>query len=210
VHDDRSVMVTAMRLSPDQTESAAAALARAFFPDPLWVHILPDAEDRRRSLPAFFAATVAFGLLHGRVDSTPAVDGAAVWIPPATAGEEAAGPDAAEYGAVDDQFDAAAAARFDGMVRHYQALRERDMPVAHWYLACLGVDPSRQRLGIGRALLQPVLETADATGLPCYLETENEVNLPFYRGLGFRIVSLGTIPAGGPSYWTMRRPPSGG
>jgi len=201
-------MVTAIvPLSAPQTRRAGAMLARAFLDDPLWVHILPDAGTRRRALPAFFTATAEYGRLHGRVDSTPLTDGAAIWIWPATDPKHAAGTEAAEYGPVEEQFDRAAAARFSLMVEHYQALRKRDMPGPHWYLACLGVDPARQRLGIGRSLLEPILQLVDQAGLPCYLETENAVNLRFYHRQGFEVLEQGRLPGGGPEFWTMRRPP---
>jgi GNAT superfamily N-acetyltransferase len=190
-------------------QQAGSTLARAFMNDPLWIHILPDEPTRRRAMPAFFTTTAAYGVDHGRVDTTPQTDGVAIWIPPAFDGSEVAGTDAAEYGAVEEQFDLAAAARFTAMVEHYHALRRRDMPAPHWYLACLGVHPERQGRGIGHALLKPVLQTADRARLPSYLETENEANLLFYASQGFEVLEQGVLAGGGPRYWTMHRRPPG-
>jgi ribosomal protein S18 acetylase RimI-like enzyme len=90
---------------------------------------------------------------------------------------------------------------------HYERLHKRDVPPRHWYLPTLGVDPPRQGQGIGGALLQPVLARADAEGLWCYLETEKEKNVPFYRKHGFEVAAEGDLAGDGPHFWTMRRKP---
>lgn len=50
----------------------------------------------------------------------------------------------------------------------------------HWYLDRLAVEPVHQGRGIGAALLAPVLEACDATGLPAYLEASSERNAALY------------------------------
>jgi GNAT superfamily N-acetyltransferase len=56
----------------------------------------------------------------------------------------------------------------------------------HWYLAFVGIEPTIQSRGVGRALLSPVLETADRTTTLCYLETPFPRTHAFYERLGFR------------------------
>src|SRR5262249_28789734 len=77
----------------------------------------------------------------------------------------------------------------------------------HWYLMLLGVEPSDRGQFIGGALIDPVLSRADSDALPCYLETFNSANLPFYKKRGFRIIGGGKIPRGGPDFWAMMRAP---
>jgi ribosomal protein S18 acetylase RimI-like enzyme len=77
----------------------------------------------------------------------------------------------------------------------------------HWYLWALGVDPPYQGQGVGGQLLQPVLAEADAAGLPCYLETETERNVAFYRKHGFDVATAGPDPRQGVMVWTMVREP---
>ena len=71
----------------------------------------------------------------------------------------------------------------------------------------LGVEPSEQGKGIGGALMQPILRRAGAEGLPCYLETQNERNLPFYERDGFEEVRDGEVPKRGLRVWAMVRDP---
>jgi ribosomal protein S18 acetylase RimI-like enzyme len=58
----------------------------------------------------------------------------------------------------------------------------------HWYLWVLGVEPEQQGRGTGSQLLQRVLLSAGAQRVPCYLETENPRNIPFYQKHGFRLI----------------------
>jgi hypothetical protein len=46
-----------------------------------------------------------------------------------------------------------------------------------------------------------------ADGLPCYLETEKQINVPFYNRHGFDVVVEIDLPKGGPHIWTMKREP---
>jgi ribosomal protein S18 acetylase RimI-like enzyme len=78
---------------------------------------------------------------------------------------------------------------------------------AHWYLATLGTAVELQGKGVGSALMRPVLAHCDAAGLPCYLESSKERNVPFYRRHGFEVVREVRLPDDGPSIWTMWRMP---
>jgi predicted N-acetyltransferase YhbS len=75
------------------------------------------------------------------------------------------------------------------------------------FLAVLGVDPELQGQGIGGALLQPVLDRADQHELPCYLETVEPSNLPFYSRHGFGVLDEGVEPTSDLRYWTLLRSP---
>jgi GNAT superfamily N-acetyltransferase len=77
----------------------------------------------------------------------------------------------------------------------------------HWYLATLGTDPEVQGKGIGSALMRVVLGHCDDEGLPAYLESSKERNVPFYSRHGFKVVKEVPIPGGGPKIWTMWREP---
>ncbi|MDX1580270.1 MAG: GNAT family N-acetyltransferase, partial [Alphaproteobacteria bacterium] len=58
---------------------------------------------------------------------------------------------------------------------------------AHYYLFAIGVRTGFQGRGIGKALMKPVLEQADKEGMPCYLESSKESNIPVYRAVGFEL-----------------------
>jgi ribosomal protein S18 acetylase RimI-like enzyme len=72
----------------------------------------------------------------------------------------------------------------------------------HAYLWFLAVDPTKQRSGVGRALLARVFEDAEA---PVYLDTSNPDNVPYYASAGFKEIGRGMLPRSTPM-WFMRRP----
>jgi GNAT superfamily N-acetyltransferase len=206
-----------VRLDDSQIPAAAEMLARAFNDDPLMVYAIPDPQERARLLPAMYARMVRFGTLAGEVYTTAgagevhasagAPDGVALWMPPdakwTPQNIEASGLHETPTLIGDDAYQ-----RYrEVVVREWQA-RERDMTAPCWYLFLLGVEPGRQRCGLGRALTRPVIERADAARVACYLETENGTNVPFYTKQGFDLIVSGE-EAGttGVRFWSFRRTP---
>ena len=76
----------------------------------------------------------------------------------------------------------------------------------HYYLEVVGTDPARQGQGHGAALLNEVLEKADAEGVGAYLESSKDSNVPYYRRFGFDVVGEIHHPDG-PTMWRMWRDP---
>jgi len=150
-------------------------------------------------------ACIRYGLLYGEVYTNDAADGAAIWISPAnttlTFGQMLRmGMLAAPF-----KLGWAGCKRMMNVMDCTEKAHKRSAPGRHWYLPILGIEPSRQGKGIGGQLIQPILARADAEGLPCYLETMNERNLPFYERHGFKVTVEGQVPKGGPNFWAMVR-----
>ncbi len=57
----------------------------------------------------------------------------------------------------------------------------------HAYLATLGVEPDRQRAGVGRALVAQWLAAIDARRERAYLETDSSQNVRWYERFGFAV-----------------------
>lgn len=194
-------------LRNDQIGASAAALARAFYDDPMMVWIQPDDAKRARSLEWFMSKGVLYGHKYGEVHTTAGdVDGNAVWLPPGDTKVSPMRMMRTGMIAAPLKFGIGPFNRFLKVMNVMEHLHERDMPQPHWYLMILGVDPPRQGQGIGGGLIAPVLARADAEGLPCYLETAKVRNVAFYQKHGFEVIVEDDIPNGGFHYWTMRRP----
>ena len=78
-------------------------------------------------------------------------------------------------------------------------------PFEHFYLFGMGVLPEKQGKGIGKQLMTKALQIIDEKKLPCYLETQNKQNVPFYEKFGFSVVSDKHLPNGGLQNWGMLR-----
>ena len=78
----------------------------------------------------------------------------------------------------------------------------------------LATHPDWQRTGFGAALMGEVFAIADAEGLGCYLETETEENVAYYRRHGFEVRTEWDLMTDdesdrsqGPHQWGMWRQP---
>ena len=202
-------MSTSVPLLENQIEQAGDLFARAFHDDPLNVYALPDEEARARSNPTYFSAFVKYGHLAGEVWTTEGtLDGVAVWIPPDTGVDTRPDlEDRSGISALPSTVGVVAVDRKREVFDHLDRLHERDAEDPHWYLMFIGVEPNRQRQGVGSALLQPALSRADAEGMPSYLETFQPTNVPFYLKHGFEIVVEDVEPRSGIRFWTFRREP---
>lgn len=195
-------------LREDDLAAAAAVLARAFHDDPLQTYVFPDPAERVARSPAHFESLLRYGLQFGEVLTTAGVPrGAAVWLGPnawEVTPERAA---AVGLDRLPTVLGAAAAERFFSVLAAIDPYHHRDVPAAHWYVMVVGVAPDAQGSGVGRALLQPIMDRAAAAGQPCYLETAQPTNVVFYEQLGFHRLVETVEPQSGLRLWTFRRDP---
>jgi ribosomal protein S18 acetylase RimI-like enzyme len=195
------------RLMSSQRDQASEVLTRAFQDDPMYAEIIPDIAERVRSLRWLWRAVVKCCLLYGQVHTTPAVEGAACWLPPGSTNITFWRSLRAGMALAVMRFPREAQRRLLDIIGHTDELHKRLMGRPHWYLMALGVDPPFQGHGIGGRLLRPVLVRSDEDGLPCYLETQTERNVEFYQRRGFDVVSEGEVPGYSLRIWVMVREP---
>ncbi|HKG35427.1 MAG TPA: GNAT family N-acetyltransferase [Solirubrobacterales bacterium] len=190
------------RASEEDRPGAAAALADAFFADPVWEFFFPDPDDRRPRIRRFFE--VETGHLPAGREMWVAGDApaAAIWAPPGRWR-----PPVPHTAAV-----APALARVFGRrliaAARAQNLIERSHPEdePHWYLHYLGAAPAAQGRGLGAALMAPVLRRCDEQATAAFLETSTPRARALYMRHGFEIVGELDLPGGGPRIWQMWRP----
>lgn len=183
-------------------DSPAHVLARAFHDDPMFTFVEPDQRRRSRVLPWFFSAALRLGRRNGRVD-VDAGRGAAIWLRPgASLGPAQLVRSGLALAPV--RLGPRAFRRFARLTAAFETAGERWHGPRYWHLFILGVDPAHHGTGVGGRLIAPVL--ADTAGDPCYLETLNAANLPFYERPGFTVAGHVTEP-GLPEFWSMLRAP---
>jgi GNAT superfamily N-acetyltransferase len=198
------------QLSSDAVPQAAEIQGRAFFDDPAMVYVFPDDNTRLQRLPWLMGIGIGYGCRFGSVSTTTdPMLGHAVWLPPGGTSMSDEGMDEVGFGEAPARMGEDALGRFGAFIELVSGHHERLVPVPHWYLLILGVEPEYQGKGIGTSLITPGLARADAEGLPCYLETSKERNLPFYQRHGFEVRQEDDIPGGGPKVWMMVREPRG-
>ncbi len=199
------------RLSLDaaELEEVARVSAAAFDDDPFFSFLMRSASLRRRGLTIFFRSIVATSrpvcVAYGARSAEGRLLGVAAFIEPG-------GFPLPFLAQVRQLLEAGRAlaprprALLDGA--RYQFAVERAHPrTRQWYLQLLAVDPTAQRGGIGGRLQQQVYPSADEEGLDCYLETQKEDNLAYYRRFGYEIERELRPVRRGPPLWTLSRPP---
>jgi ribosomal protein S18 acetylase RimI-like enzyme len=183
-------------------------LGRAFFDSPLIRHVLPDEKRRRASLSWFMGRIAGHTLRHGvAYKSDEYATGVALWFPPSNLHITLPQLVTAHAFLLPLYFGVAGSLRYLRYLDYMEGLHKRDFSAPHWYLCMLGVEPERQRQGIGSRLLEQTLQRLDDADLPCYLETDKEENVDFYRKFAFKVRHAGFAPGGGPPFWTMVREP---
>ncbi|TDD30114.1 GNAT family N-acetyltransferase [Kribbella turkmenica] len=179
-------------------DAAVRTLTRAFEDYPMTRTSLdPDQYlDRLARYQRLFLTRI--GMPHGRVWVTSDVSAVAVWTTPATP-PNAFAPHA-------EAFKDLAGSRAALAAEYEQAMGIFRPQSPVWFLALVGVDPSRQQQGLGRAVINPGLAAADAEHSPAFVETQEPANLTFYESLGFTVVAELELPHRGPIHYAMYRP----
>ncbi|WP_339691043.1 GNAT family N-acetyltransferase [uncultured Parasphingorhabdus sp.] len=88
----------------------------------------------------------------------------------------------------------------DAMAKHH-------ITEPHAYLFTVGVAGAGRGRGLGRRLVEPVLQACDRSGTTAYLENSNPANRRFYASLGFERVELFHARPDSPPLEAMQRLP---
>jgi GNAT superfamily N-acetyltransferase len=184
----------------------AATLAAAFVDDPVKQHLTGLAHvPPERSIP-FFDAFTRIQLPHGHVyvaEVDGEIRGAALWSPPGH--WKVPMRTILRWG---PRFIRMYGRRFLANLNVLLTVEKHHPREPHYYLEFLGVHPAAQGKGLGRDLVEVMVEIGDREGVPLYLENSKEKNLAFYGRHGFQPREPMHLPGrNGPAIWPMWRDP---
>ena len=187
-------------------DAVADTLAKAFFDDPLICFLLRDEASRPANMPRLFKLLFKLGLPYGACDVTGGYEAVALWRPPGQ--WEIPWWQYITNGAAFLSVFGVGGARQVTSVMDFIEKRHPHEP--HYYLQAIGTDPSKQGKGFGGVVMRRHLAVADAAGMPAYLESSKEINIPIYKSFGFEVTGEIKVPDG-PTLWPMwrsARPPA--
>ncbi|MFD5034574.1 GNAT family N-acetyltransferase [Streptomyces sp. NPDC058220] len=178
-------------------------LDEAFAHDPVSCWVFPDEAHRRKVHGLFLGVFADIALAEGRVDIMEDETAMALWlqVPAGLPEEEDDTPARMRATADPDNERAELIGRLTGAIHPHDR--------AHEYLLMIAVSPEHQGKGLGRALIEPVLERCDRDGIPAYLEASSERSSRLYERLGFAFTGTTVDLPDGPHMWPMWREPQG-
>ena len=195
-------------LARTQISRGAIILSQAFFADPFFAYILPNEHKRSHILPWLYQKLLAYGHLYGKVDTTQQLEGAAMWLGPHSTSLKLHGVLRTGLFLLPLKLSRLEFRRSTELASLSDQLHRETISGAHFYLAELGVSPALHGRGLGAALVRKGLSRADQLHLACYLDTFNQVNVPFYSSLGFTLAGRKSLSPQGPEVLGMLREPS--
>jgi GNAT superfamily N-acetyltransferase len=177
-------------------------LARAFWDDPVWRWLFPDESTSNKRLDLTFRAYLRDAMNVGTVLTTPDRQAAALWKPPghwklSNLALVKAAPELLR----------AFGTRLFASLEIQRAVESQHPRDPHWYLSVLGTAPAAQGKGAGGALIRQITDRCDRAGLPAYLESSKEANVPYYQRFGFEVTGETQLGTDGPTIWFMWREP---
>jgi ribosomal protein S18 acetylase RimI-like enzyme len=197
-------------LRKNQLKSASRVLARAFADDPMTLAVYPNTKEGQEKTPYLFEVMLRNSFRTSQIYSISArLEGIAVWervenkLPSVSIWQyffSGAIWPAIKIGTRVSQI-------VQPIFEYTDNLHRELMPVPHWYLLLLGVDPEYQGQGCASKLVKPMLAKIDAEGRPLYLETAKEKNVKMYQHFGFRILEEFIVPNTTLKQWAMIRDP---
>ncbi len=198
------------KLTPDYLKKLCKIAGRAFQDDPTTIFTYPDEKERREKLQYGFRMIYNYGIRHGVTYAiSENLEGFIVWLPydkvyPSTWTMMRYGG----FYAMRKVGLKLRAMKRSMTVFNYMETRHKELaPFEHWYLQNIAVTPEEQGKGYGSQLLTAMYQKIDSEGLPIYLETNQEQNLPFYQKHGFEVLEQVIIPDTDVPLWCMLRKP---
>jgi GNAT superfamily N-acetyltransferase len=202
---DRPRAALIRKATADDVPALARSLAQAFFDDPVFAWMLPEASDRLQRAERGFAFYLRKVYLpHEECYTIDGLGGAALWLPPGAWHLGLLAQVRLLPGMI-----AATGSRLPRILRALATVESNHPKAPHLYLAFVGLEPAMQGRGLGTALMKPILDRCDEEGLPAYLEASTPRSRACYLRQGFEVTEEFSFPKGGPPSWRMWRPPGG-
>jgi len=187
-------------------DDLAIALSQAFQDDPLFVHVIPNSEERRKFLPLLCRADLKMGVDYGRVYAElNRLSGASIWFSSDAAYLSLDQYEESDYPALESQLPNGAYDRFITAVDFMELQHKKILSEPHWYLMVVGIEPTAQGQGLGDTLVARGLKEAATRQMPIYLETFTAKNVEYYENRGFNVIRECIEPSSKLTCWAMVR-----
>ncbi|MDR1147873.1 MAG: hypothetical protein LBK66_04515 [Spirochaetaceae bacterium] len=195
-------------LGPEHIDEAVSLLVLAFHDRHFYRYIAPEKPERLEFLALNFRRRLEHGLGISEIDLAfhdHKIAGIAVWSPPGSVPP----PEDHSLEEAFSIFSPGLRKRFFDFLRILTAARDHAIRQPYWSLAPIAVLPEEQGKGLASTLVRKKLREIDASPAPCFLATQDAVNLNIYAHYDFQKVREDPV-APGILHYTMIRPKQAG
>jgi|TARA_B110000914_G_scaffold68141_1_gene59509 ribosomal protein S18 acetylase RimI-like enzyme len=178
-------------------DAIKAAVTLGFASDPLLRFFFDAPHKYLRSFSEFMNEFLSLSIPAGGAFADNNFSGGSIWLPPGVH--------------LDDEqlshtFSDIPEERLETVLAILAKFSEYHPEEDHWYLAFIGVDPSKQGQGLGSLILKEALKKVDEDGLVAYLESSNPMNMSLYERHGFETMGRVEINGSPPVHPMIRQP----
>ena len=191
----------------DKLKTAGSVLSKAFNLDPIFSFLIPDTNQRLKTLNHYFQHVIKYGIHYGEVYSSPNLEAISVWLSPKNSSHTRW--KAIKTGALvlPMKVKWKYLTLQNKIYKFTDNLHKKLVPDPHWYLSLIGVEPSHQGKGFGQQLLSTTINRIEPESKPIYLETNKEKNVELFKRFGFRILKKVIVPDTEIFHWSLLRNP---
>ena len=178
------------RLTKDDVGRGSTVLRDAFIDYPTFRYLFPEINDRKKKLRHVMSFFLKCGLLHGEVIApSKDIEGVSIWYKSMdlNIGLNSllkAGLISTIYSLNIKSF-----IRFKKLGDAKRINRDLLLDKEYYFLDVIGTDPSFEKKGYARLLIDTMLEKIDKERMSCFLETSNIKNINYYNKYGFILLS---------------------
>jgi len=197
---------TLYRVRKKELKNASRVLGAAFQNDPHFALIMPDPDYRREKIRHMFWCIVNYGLIYGEVYSPSLeIEAVSVWLRSKDYNLTTGRLIRSGFFRLLWQVDKETLNRFREYGEEVESMHRESAPIEYWYLWALGASPEHQKKGLASRMLEAMLERIDEERLPCWLETNGDINEGIYEKFGFEVVKRASV-LGEPGCGMLRYP----
>lgn len=176
------------RIQETDIDKASHVLGQSFIDYPIFKYILPDREIRRNNNHHFFNFLIRMAMSDGEVIApSNNIEGVSIWVNPPKGKADISKPIKAGIVHLLLHVDIGAFVRFNEIGSIKRKARSRIITAPYYLLDVIGVDPKHQQRGYAQLMINSQLCEYDKRSIPCYLETSDPRNIPFYQQFGFQL-----------------------
>jgi ribosomal protein S18 acetylase RimI-like enzyme len=178
------------RLTEDDIDKASVVLRDAFIDYPTFIYLFPEINERKKKLRYIMIFFLKCGLLNGEVMApSKNIEGVSIWYKSSDLNIGLKSLLKAGLISTIYNLNIRSFVRFKKIGKAKRINRDKLLDKEYYFLDMIGIDPSFEKQGYARLLIDTMIEKIDTEKMSCFLETSNIRNIDYYSKYGFNLLN---------------------